>query len=473
VGDIDNDGDADLFVTRWRSYALYRNDGGRFVDVTTAWGLGGERGWPSSSALADLDNDGDLDLYVCHYMRYDPETTSPCLDSRTNAYICCFPRTIPAEADHLFRNDGGRFVDVTREAGIVDVNGRGLGVVAADVDGDRLIDLFVANDMTANYLFRNLGGLRFEEQAHAAGVAANAQGGYQAGMGVACGDFDGDGRVDLVVTNYYAEGTVMYKNLGSGLFADCSAAIGLARATKYRLGFGIAFLDADNDGRLDLLQANGHVHPSIDRPYRMPLQLLVGRSDGTLADVSASAGPPFAVPRLGRALAAGDLDNDGRVDAVVIDHNAPLADLRNRTEPTDRWLVLRLVGTGSNRDAVGTVVTVTSGQRTWSSQRFGGGSYQSAGDPRLHFGLGTEAELVALAVHWPSGRIDRYANVRTNAAYEIREGHDKVLPLAGYRRPKDSNGVRTISRPNHDGLQSAKPNLQSVFKNPGGDTAEP
>jgi hypothetical protein len=431
VGDLDNDGDPDLIVTRWRSYAVYRNDGGRFVDVTEAWGLGGDRGWPSSSALADLDGDGDLDLYVCHYMRYDPETTPPCLDEATNAYICCRPGSIPAEADHLFRNDGGKFVDVTREAGVLDENGRGLGVVAADLDGDGKVDLFVANDTTANYLFRNLGGLRFEEVGHVAGVAGKADGGYQAGMGIACGDLDGDGRFDLAVTNYYAEGTVLYKNLGHGLFADRSAATGLGKATRYRLGFGIAFLDADNDGGLDVIQANGHLYPYRDRPYRMPLQLLVGRDD-TLIDIGASAGPLFTVPRLGRALASGDLDNDGRVDAVVIDHNAPLVYLCNRTEPDGRWLVLRLEGTASNRDAVGAVVTVKNDERTWFLQRNGGGSYQSASDPRLHLGLGDGTGPVSVEVRWPSGRVDRHGSLETDAAYHLREGDGTARSLAGY-----------------------------------------
>ena len=195
-------------MTRWRSYALYRNRGdGTFEDVTDAWGLGGRRDWPTSAALADLDGDGDLDLYVCHYAAWDLDNPRICRDPKTQAYLNCNPLLAEALPDRLFRNDGGRFVDVTASSGIVDRNGRGLGVVAADLDGDGRLDLFVANDSSANFLFRNLGGMRFEETAHAAGVAGNASGIYQAGMGVAAGDLDGDGLIDLAVTNFYGEST--------------------------------------------------------------------------------------------------------------------------------------------------------------------------------------------------------------------------------------------------------------------------
>ncbi|MEJ7638019.1 MAG: VCBS repeat-containing protein, partial [Singulisphaera sp.] len=271
--------------------------------MTETWGLGGDRDWPTSAAFADLDGDGDLDLYVCHYLDWDEAHPRICgspggQDGRTY----CNPRLFPSRPDHLFRNDGDRFVDATAEAGLVDRDGRGLGVVAADLDDDGRVDLYVANDTTANYLFRNLGGLRFEEIGQPAGVAAGAAGGYQAGMGVACGDLDGDGRLDVAVTNFYGESTTLYRNLGSGLFADHSAASGLAAASRYLLGFGITFLDADADGRLDLATANGHVNdarPAV--PYAMPAQLLLGSPAGRLRDVSDSAGPPGASPASGGA----------------------------------------------------------------------------------------------------------------------------------------------------------------------------
>ena len=242
VGDVDNDGHPDVFVTRWRTYALYRNRGdGRFEDVTETWGLGGSRDWPTSAAFADLDGDGDLDLYVCHYADWDPERSAPCPhpdDPRKFTY--CGPRVFAAMPDHVFRNDGGRFVDVSESAGIraADREGRGLGVVAAHLDDDDRIDLFVANDMSANFLFRNRGGFRFEETGAESGVATNADGGYLAGMGVACGDLDGDGRLDLAVTNFYGESTTFYQNLGGGQFIDRTAAIGLAAPSRYLLGFG-------------------------------------------------------------------------------------------------------------------------------------------------------------------------------------------------------------------------------------------
>ncbi len=243
VGDYDNDGRPDLFVTRWRSYALYHNrGGGRYEEVTVRAGLGGDRDWPTSAAWADLDNDGDLDLYVCHYLEWDAANPVLCeIPGKTKpGHSYCDPRGIAAQPDHVFRNDGGRFVDVTKEAGIVDHDGRGLGVVAADLDDDGKVDLFVANDTSANYFFRNKGGFRFEEKGEESGLAASATGGYLAGMGVACGDLDGDGRIDLAVTNFFGESTTLYHNHGNGIFSDRSAAAGLAAPTRFMLGFGLA-----------------------------------------------------------------------------------------------------------------------------------------------------------------------------------------------------------------------------------------
>ncbi len=231
VGDIDNDGHPDLFITRWHRYALYRNRGdGTFEDVTDRHGLGGDRDWPTSAAFGDFDGDGDLDLYVCHYLRWDTEKPNLCWDARRNRYTYCSPQYSPSLPDHLFRNDGGRFTDVTAEAGIVDSDGRGLGVVAADMDGDGRVDIYVANDQSANYLFRNKGGFRFEEVAGAAGVAASGAGIYQASMGIAHGDADGDGRPDLAITNFYNESTTLYLNRGDGIFTDDTAGSGVGRA---------------------------------------------------------------------------------------------------------------------------------------------------------------------------------------------------------------------------------------------------
>jgi tetratricopeptide (TPR) repeat protein len=433
VGDYDGDGRPDLFVTRFGSYALYRNRGdGTFEDRTEAAGLGGDRGWPTSAAFADLDGDGDLDLYVCQYLRWDRSHPTRCHDPETKRPTYCEPRAFQAEPDRLFRNDGGRFVDVSAEAGIIDREGRGLGVVAADLDGDGRVDLFVANDTTANFAYFNQGGLKFRESGLESGLAANAASGFLAGMGVACGDPDGDGLPDLAVTNFYDESTTLYRNLGHGFFADHGAAMGVALPSRYLLGFGISFLDYNNDGSLDLATANGNVNDSRPLfPYAMPVQLLAGSASGSFADVTALAGSPLTTPRVGRGLAAGDLDNDGKVDLLIVSQGEPLAYFHNKT-PSGHSLVLRLEGTRSNRDAVGARVVVTSGGRRRSSWRFGGGSYLSASDPRLHFGLGGQDRAEAVEVFWPSGHSDRFENLKADAGYLLREGHSEPEPLVGF-----------------------------------------
>ncbi len=436
VGDIDNDGWADLFVTRWRAYGLYRSKGdGTFEDVTEKAGLGGDRDWPTSATFADLDGDGDLDLYVCHYFKWNDNETRSCVDPKNPVNYHCLPLDFEALPDHVFRNDGGRFVDVTKEAGIVDADGRGLGVLAADLDQDGRIDLFVANDMTANYLFRNLGGFRFEEIALSAGVAGNASGTYQAGMGVACGDLDADGRLDLAVTNFYNESTTFFQNVGQGFFAERTTAIGLAVPSRYVLGFGISFLDANNDSWLDLITANGHVHDGRPQfPWKMPVQLYLGDGNGRLAEATARSGAPFQVLRMGRGLACGDLDNDGRPDVVVVSQNDPVAFFHNQTDAAHgHFITLLLEGTRSNRDAVGATVSVKCGGRTRVCPRLGGGSYQSAGDPRMHFGLGEYRVVDSVEVRWPSGRVDHFSKLAADTGYRLREGDSIARPLPGWK----------------------------------------
>jgi enediyne biosynthesis protein E4 len=426
VGDYDNDGRPDLFVTRWRSYALYHNLGaGRFEDATATAGLGGDRDWPTSAAWADLDNDGDLDLYVCHYLKWDEWHPKLCgIPGKPNAgYDYCDPRDIPAMPDHLFRNDGGRFVDVTGATGFVDSEGRGLGVVAADLDDDGKIDLFVANDTTSNYFLRNRGGFQFSEEGLVSGLAASAAGGYLAGMGVACGDIDGDGRLDLAVTNFFDQSTTLYHNHGGGIFSDRSAETGLAAPTRQVLGFGLAALDANNDGCPDLVQANGHVsdlRPTL--PYQMPAQLFLNKGRGQLVEVSDRAGAPWKVPRIARGLAVGDIDNDGRADVLIVSENDPLAVLRNQPSSTNHFITLSLEGTRSNRDAVGARVTVTAAGKTQVTARLGGGSYLSASDPRLHIGLGSARQVDRIEVTWPSGRKDTFERLSADTGYHLREG---------------------------------------------------
>jgi predicted Zn-dependent protease len=433
VGDYDNDGRPDLFVTRWRSYALYHNRGdGTFADATAAAGLGGDRDWPTSAAFADLDNDGDLDLYVCHYLKWDADRPRSCRNPERSISVSCDPRTFEALPDHVFRNDRGYFTDITAQAGIVDRDGRGLGVVAVDIDDDNRVDLFVANDLSANYLFRNRGGFRFDEQGLTAGVACNAFGSDQAGMGVAAGDLDGDGRLDLTVTNFFNESTTLFHNLGDGQFADHTSVVGLAAPSRARLGFGMAFLDVNNDGRLDLMTANGHLNdyrPQV--PYAMAAQLLLGGPGGRLNDVTARAGPPLSVPHIGRGLAVGDLDNDGRVDAVLVAQNEPLVYLHNRTAE-GHWLTIGLEGTASNRDGAGARVAVEAAGTRRVSQRLGGGSYLSASDGRLHIGLGAAARIDRIEVRWPSGRVDSFQEIASDRAYLLREGDPKPTRLPGW-----------------------------------------
>jgi enediyne biosynthesis protein E4 len=434
VGDYDNDGRPDLFITRWRAYALYHNRGdGTFEDATATSGLGGDRDWPTSAAFADLDNDGDLDLYVCHYLRWDVQRPRLCRSPASSGFVTCMPRLFEALPDHVFRNDGGHFRDVTAEAGVVDHDGRGLGVVAADLDDDGRVDLFVANDMSANLLFHNLGGFSFEEVAHPWGAAANADGGYQAGMGTACGDLDGDGRIDLAVTNFFGESTTFYQNLG-GFFGDRTSAIGLAAPSRFLLGFGISMSDMNNDGWLDLLTVNGHVGDyRPEAPHTMPAQLLIGGPSGRVYDVSDRAGAPFAVPHLGRGLATGDLDNDGRLDAIAVAQNEPLVYLHNQTE-VHHYLVLALEGTASNRDGVGTRIAISAGGRKQVGQRTGGGSYQSANDPRIHFGTGASTRVDTVEVRWPSGRVDLFSDLQADIGYLIREGSGHPEVLKGWKR---------------------------------------
>jgi tetratricopeptide (TPR) repeat protein len=442
VGDIDNDGDPDLFITRWRSYALYRNDGtGRFQDITAGAGLGGDRDWPTSAAFADLDNDGDLDLYVCHYLAWDAQHPKLCTRTTFAAPServepgqdsnYCNPRWFPARADHFFRNDHGRFIEVTAEAGLAEQSGRGLGVIAADLDDDGRVDLFVANDTTANFLWHNLGGMKFQEEGTSGGVACNASGAFQAGMGTALGDLDGDGRPDLFVTNFYGESTTYFRNLGSGMFSDQTAAVGLAAPSRFLLGFGIATFDANNDGWLDLATANGHVNDDRpDYPYAMPASLLIGSRGGRLAEFHPSPGDPWSVPRVARGLAVGDLDNDGRVDVVIQAQQSPLAYLHNQTEGGHSVTFL-LEGTKSNRDAIGAVVTLNAGGRHRRAWRSGGGSYQSASDPRIHFGLDCDT-IEGVEVRWPSGRVDHFAHLEANRGYRLREGEESPAPLPGF-----------------------------------------
>jgi hypothetical protein len=416
VGDFDGDGLDDLFVTGWRDQRLYRNQGGgRFEDVTVRAGVTSNL-WSTSAAFADLDGDGDLDLYVAAYLDYDP-AFAPFCAAPDGKRDFCGPEGFAAQPDRLYRNNGdGTFTDVARSSGIDRPGGRGLGVVVADLVGDRGLDLFVANDGTACWLFENRGGLRFEEVGLNAGVAFDGRGDALAGMGIGIGDVDDDGRPDLVVSNFLGRSTVGFRSMGNGIFSDASDGFGLAKATRSVLGFGVTLADFDDDGKLDLLQANGHV---LDRlRFGQPLAMkptLLRNIGGKFVDATPTAGPWFDQPILGRGLAIGDLDNDGRLDAVVAALDSPVALLRNVTTG-GHSLTLELAG-----QPIGAKVRATIGQRALVRVLVGGGSYLSSSDRRIHLGLGEHPQVDRLEVTWPSGKLEVWENVPAGHA-KIKEG---------------------------------------------------
>jgi hypothetical protein len=419
VADYDGDGRDDLFVTGWRDQRLYRNlGGGRFEDVTLRAGLESHL-WSTSAAWADLDEDGDLDLYVACYLDYDPALAPYCTapDGRRDY---CGPESFSSQRDHLYRNNGdGTFTDVAEPAGIDQPAGRGLGVIVANLVGDARLDLFVANDGSACRLYENLGGLRFCEVGEASGVAFDGDGQALAGMGIALGDIDRDGRPDLCVSNYLGRSTVAFRAVGRGVYHDEAAAFGLRAATRNVLGFGLALVDLDSDGELDLVQANGHV---LDRsrlgvPFAMRPTVLrnVG---GRFQDVTSRAGLWTERLSLGRGLAVGDLDNDGRPDLVMSRLDAPPDILMNRS--ADRSVVLELVG--RRCQAFGSRVRVEVGGRVFIRVLPGGGSYLSSSDRRIFLGIGDDSKLDRVEVNWPSGQIESWRDLPARPILRLQEG---------------------------------------------------
>ncbi len=407
VGDFDGDGRDDLFVTGWRDQRLYRNLGnGRFQDVTEPAGLASKL-WSTSAAFADLDADGDLDLFVTTYVDFDPNDAPFCA-SPDGKRDYCGPEEFAAQPDRLYRNNGdGSFTDVSKSGGIEGPDGRGLGVLVADLTGDRRLDVFVANDGSPCRLFENRGGLTFVEVGREGGVAFDAAGGPLAGMGVSAGDLDGDGRIDLVVGNFLGRSTIGFRNLGAGLFLDDSARLGLVATTRPVLGFGLALEDFDGDGDLDLMQANGHVldRERLGEPFAMPTKLL--RNDGgKFVDASRSAGPFFGRSILGRGLAIGDLDRDGRPDAVVASLDSAPGLLLN--DGPGRFLAIELVGKGkAGRSPVGARVSATIGRGRVVREVVGGGSYLSASSRTVFIGLGP-GTIREVEVRWPSGKVQTF-----------------------------------------------------------------
>ena len=425
VGDFDNDGHDDLFVTGLNQTVLYRNRGnGTFADVTAQAGVTSSR-WTTAAGFGDLDGDGDLDLVVVTYVEADHEAVLECRD-KFGKLIHCNPDRFPAQRDQLFRNNGnGTFTDVSRQAGIEVPEGRGLGLAIVDLDGDGRLDLFVANDGTANFLFRNRGGLQFEEIGLTAGVAYDGAGEPTGSMGVVAEDLNADGRIDLFHTNFINQSSSLRWNLGGCLFTDGTLAANLAAPSRSMTGFGTVALDVDNDGTLDLFVANGHTddQPWFNTPMAQSPQLFLGRERGRFELAGSEVSPYFARPVVGRGVAAGDLDNDGRVDLVVVHRDAPAAVLHNDTRG-GHWLGLRLVGTRSGRTPVGARVTCHAGGRSRVRWLTSGTSYLSSSDPRLWFGLGSALKAERLEVRWPSGAVQTWSDVAADRILELREGDD-------------------------------------------------
>lgn len=414
AADYDSDGYRDLYVTNLGENVLYRNNGdGTFTDVTEQ----AQVGCPllsASAAFADIDRDGNLDLYVCNYVEYALETDIPCY-FKNELRIYCGPNEYHGIADVLYRNNGdGTFTDITEPAGVYQPTTRGLGVVFTDVNNDGWMDIYVANDMSANTLFINQGDGTFQEEGVLRGVAYNGDGLANGSMGIDAGDYDNDGDIDLWVTNFSLEANCLMQNDGDGYFADVTFDTGLAEPSFYALGFGTRFIDFDNDGWLDLLVGNGHIWDNVKQidaklSYAQPVQLFRNQ-DLRFAEITTTAGlneTPYVV----RGMLFGDIDADGDVDVVLCQSNRRAVILRNEVGNTNAWLTVKLVGTDGNTDAIGAQVLLEAGGMTFLREVICGASYLSGNDLRLTFGLGAASRVDGLQIRWHSGKVQQLGEV--------------------------------------------------------------
>jgi hypothetical protein len=429
VGDYNNDGFLDLYVTTFGPDVLYRNNGdGTFADVTKDAGVSDDR-WSTSASFLDYDRDGDLDLFVANYVAFAETDNRQCHDP-AGVRDYCTPKIYGPVPPRLYRNEGnGRFATVTEPAGISKAFGNGLGVVAGDYDGDGWLDIYVANDATPNQLWMNRRNGTFADRAVLSGAAYNAQGQPEASMGVGSGDFDADGDEDLFITNLVQETFVLYANDGQGLFEDVRARTGIATPTAPFTGFGTDWFDYDHDGWLDLFITNGAVNivpaqRDKPRPYKMRNQLFRNTGKGRLEEVPAAvAGPDFAQTEIGRGAAFGDLDNDGDLDVVVTNNGGPVKLLLNQAPNKQHWLQLRLEQGPGNRFAFGAWVGLQrSGRPTLWRRVKTDGSYLSASDSRVHFGLGPTPDVAAVEVRWPDGTRERFTGLMASRQTTIKKG---------------------------------------------------
>jgi hypothetical protein len=441
VGDYDNDGYEDLFVTYYGKNVLYRNNGdGTFTDVSEKAHLAGNGAWSTGCAFVDYDRDGKLDLFVATYVDFDIKT-APGPGERASCMwkgvaVMCGPRGLPWGNNLLYHNNGdGTFEDVTKKAKIDRTNGHyGFSVSTFDFDDDGWPDIFVACDSTPSILYHNNQDGTFTDVAVVAGAAFNEDGKEQAGMGSTIGDYNGDGRLDIFKTNFSDDTATLYRNNGDGTFDDLTFAAGLGLYTKY-LGWGTMFIDVDNDGWPDLLLVNGHVYPEVDKQhlgsdYQEPRILYHNKGNGTFEDISANAGPGITTAESGRGLAVGDLWNDGRMSAVVSNMNAPVSLLVNQVKSENHWIAFKTAGTKSNRDGIGAKIRVKAGDRVLVDEVRSGSSYDSNNDMRVHFGLGRNESVEWVEVRWPSGLTEKFTGLHVDGIRSLLEGSGAAINKA-------------------------------------------
>jgi enediyne biosynthesis protein E4 len=429
VGDYDNDGYPDLLVLGYGRSILYHNNGnGTFSDVTARAGVGNPGRWASSAAWFDYDNDGHLDLVIANYVDWSPEGNFYCGDHGPGMRSYCHPDDFQGEPPTLYHNNGdGTFTDVSKPSGLGIKGSNGLGVVTFDYDNDGWQDIFIANDHMPNFLFHNNRDGTFREVGYAAGVAVSADGQFEAGMGTDAADIANNGRMDLLVTHLDMQLARLYQNLGDQTFDDATLRSKLGYATYHMSGFGTRFMDYDNDGARDIFMANGHVLDNIQR-YRSdarsaePKLMFRNNGHGIFENVSDRLGMDFRLPRVSRGAAVGDFDNDGDLDILVSNNGEPPQLLRNDGGNANHWLELLLIGTKSNRDGVGARVRLTAGDLILYEQKKGGMSYQSAQDPRLHFGLGLRSIADSVEILWPSGTVTRLTRLKSDQIIAVKEG---------------------------------------------------